>query len=151
MKYNLKITDYPDNIQISFYENKILRSDDNETNTKNDKYIIGDNLQNYWYNSETCQMEIIPKGYRVEINPFDNTECLIQYKSDDDLEKEHIVNVFRSLRRTKQNIYEIARGSIWDLFVTLTIADSEIFCLVLLKDLNTLTICSFSKSSSDLY
>lgn len=126
MIYNLKITDYPDNIQVSFYENKIIRSKNDETDIKNDKYCIGDNLQNYWYNSETCQMEVIPKGYKVEINPFDNTECLIQYKSDDEIEKEHIVNIFRSLRRTKQNIYEIARGSIWDLFITLTIADSDI-------------------------
>ena len=35
-------------------------------------------------------------------------------------------NVLRSIRRTKQNIYEIARGSKWDLFITLTIADSNI-------------------------
>lgn len=125
MKYNLKLTEYPDNIQISYYEYSISRCD-NEENINDIKPDFISNISKYWYNPKTKQIEIIPKGYIVELDPFTNEEYLLQNVSDIDMEKEKIKNTFRSLRKTKQNIYEIARGSVWDLFITLTISDKNI-------------------------
>lgn len=126
IRYNVKVTDYPDNVQVNYYEYKIKRGEEDETTNISDKYIVGNSIQKSWYNSTTGKMEVIPKGYDVRIDEFTGEEYLFQVKSDDELEQERIINVFRSLRRTKQNIYEIARGSVWDLFITLTIADCSV-------------------------
>lgn len=131
MKYNLKITEYPDNIQVSYYDIKIERSDNGNDISiyfANDKHNIGNNLSKYYYNTKTGKMEIIPDGYKIQLDPFTGDEVLYKCsdKSEEELQKEHVRNVFRSMRRTKQNVYEIARGSKWDLFVTITIANKDI-------------------------
>ena len=84
MKYNLKITEYPDNIQVSYYDICINRRDDDfETNNSDDKYHVGDSLSEYWYNSKIGKMEMIPSGYTVQLDPFTGDEvlCLIEKKN----------------------------------------------------------------------
>lgn len=126
MLYNLKLTEYPENYQVSYYSKKIIRGDTDEKDTTDDKLYSWDKIKNHWFNNKTGKMEVIPRGYEVVINPFSNEECLQQILSDEELEKEKIKNTYRNLRRTKQNIYEIVRGSYWDIFVTLTISDTNI-------------------------
>ncbi|MBE5923830.1 MAG: hypothetical protein E7271_05080 [Lachnospiraceae bacterium] len=122
MDYNIKIIEYPDNIQVSLYEKTITRSDDNEEYITNNKPYNFDMLQTHWYDSKDSTYKIIPKKHVCIVNPFTNKEELLEVLPDD---KEYIKNAFRNFRRTKQNIYSIARGSIWDLFITLTIKDSS--------------------------
>lgn len=128
MLYNLKITEYNDTIQVSLYDKNIIRSDSNDKkNIKSNEFNNCSVLQHFWYNSKSCKMEIIPDGFHVEIDPFTSEEVLcFDIKSEEEKSKEYIRNIYRSLRRTKQNVYNIARGSKWDLFITLTIADNSI-------------------------
>lgn len=153
MQYNLKIKDYPDSVQVSVYTTKITRGDDinDEDNTrvnKGCKRNINDYIQDTWYNPETNQNEIIPEGFRVIEHPFFKYEMLYpeeKYIDDDvwiDMDYEKMLpivqkkieaeknikkyaNEMRSVRRTKQTLYEIARGSSWELFVTITIGDDD--------------------------
>lgn len=154
MQYNLKIKDYPDGTQVNFYTSKIMRKEGEENeidakNNKNDKRIIADDIQGTWHNPKTNKDEMIPEGFQVIEHPFDKYLMLypeerfidndvwvdmdyekmlpiVQRKLAEEKNRKDFANDMRSFRRTRQNVYEIARGSTWDLFVTLTIADEDI-------------------------
>ena len=153
MQYNLKIKEFANDISVNFYSTHVRRKEESEKNdkgtNKNRKQHIRDNIQNTWNNPKTGKVEIIPEGFRVNYNPFEKCEYLfpedrfltenVFYGMDFEellpivqkgLQEERMLkdfsNSMRSLRRTKQNVYTIARGSCWDLFVTLTIADNEL-------------------------
>ena len=153
MQYNLKIKEFANDISVNFYSTHVRRKEESEKNdkgtNKNRKQHIRDNIQNTWNNPKTGKVEIIPEGFRVTYNPFEKCEYLFpedRFLTEDvfygmdfeellpivqkGLQEERMLkdfsNSMRSLRRTKQNIYTIARGSCWDLFVTLTIADNEL-------------------------
>lgn len=154
MEYNLKIKSYQDDVQVSYYEKKIRRKDEeqNEDDTKvdkNRKRTAGNDIQATWYNPKTGKDEIIPEGFQVIEHPFEKYLMLypedrfiddniwvdmdykkmlpiVQKKLAEEKSKKNFANDMRSFRRTRQNVYEIARGSSWDLFVTLTIADEDV-------------------------
>lgn len=58
--------------------------------------------------------EICPSNRRVEWNPFEDDFIICQYMHDDDSA------IKRSMRRTKQVVYDIAKSNDWEYFVTLT-------------------------------
>lgn len=153
LQYNLKIKEFANDISVNYYDVHIRRNggmeEDDKRVNKASKQCIGNNISNTWNNPKTGKVEVIPEGFRVTYNPFEECEYLFpedRFLTEDvfygmefeellpivqkGLEEERRVkdfsNVMRSLRRTKQNIYTIARGSRWDLFVTLTIADNEL-------------------------
>ena len=154
MEYNLKIKNYQDDVQVSFYEKKIRRKDceQNEDDTrtnKNRKRSTGNSVQATWNNPKTGKTEIIPEGFQVIEHPFEKYLMLypedrfidenvwvdmeyekmlpiVEKKLAEEKGKKDFANDMRSFRRTRQNVYEIARGSNWELFVTLTIADEDI-------------------------
>lgn len=153
LQYNLKIKEYANDIALNFYERRITRNGDDSNNdkriNKNHKQHTRDNIPDTWYNPKTGKDEIVPEGFLVKYDPFEQCEYLFPedrfltearfYSMDYEdllpivqkaLEEENIKKQFsysmRNLRRTKQNVYAIARGSRWDLFVTLTIANDEL-------------------------
>lgn len=154
MEYNLKIKDYQDDVQVSYYEKKIKRKDgkQNEDDTRtyeNRKRNIRGDIQATWNNPKTGKIEVIPEGFQVIEHPFEKYLMLypedrfidedvwvdmeyekmlpiVEKKLAEEKERKCFANDMRSFRRTRQNVYEIARGSNWELFVTLTIADEYI-------------------------
>lgn len=61
--------------------------------------------------------EICPSNRRVEWCPFEEDFIICSYMHDDDSAKK------RSMRRTKQAVYDIAKSNDWEYFVTLTFND----------------------------
>lgn len=61
--------------------------------------------------------EICPSNRRVEWNPFEDDYIICSYMHNDDSSKK------RSMRRTKQVVYDIAKSNDWEYFVTLTFND----------------------------
>ena len=156
MEYNLRINNYIDDVQVSFYKKPVRRKDvndeiSNENNKRNNKSLVPDNNDNLsatWFNPKTGKNEVIPKGFRVIEKPFSNEKMLFpvdKYLTDDifysmnyeelkpivdcQIEEEERKNKFsnymRTIRRTKQNLYKLARANQWDLFVTFTFADEK--------------------------
>lgn len=152
MEYNVKIADYEGVLNVSFYETKIERKDkgeeENENNTKAVKGSESDTkcyIQATWNNPETGKVEIIPEGFKSELNPFTMTTTLVplpEYAPDDfmdddelreyvakkvneDKEKETARQKYNSLTRAKKTIYELSKANKWELFVTFTVADKE--------------------------
>ena len=151
----MKITNYKNDLQISYYGKRYNRNEDEgsaEENgkriSKRDKHVITDNIPNTWYNPKTSEIEVIPEGFEVIQHPFTNEyllfplpkyiqsdtwysldfeilKKLVQQQMDEENEKRHVANVYRSLRRTKQTIYNLCRANDWILFVTFTIADAD--------------------------
>lgn len=157
MKYNLKITNYVDDVQINYYSNPIFRKEDNNNDDNKDSkqsnksslQTSRDNISDTWYNPKTCKNEIIPYGFQVIDKPFSNEKMLfpidrfldenifismefeemlpfVEKKIKEEEERNHFMNVMRSLRRTKQNLYSIARANEWQLFVTFTFCDEKL-------------------------
>lgn len=95
MRYNVKVTYYNNELQISRYGYKIYRVD--EEMKVND--VDNQTSNNY--------------GKQSFVN---------RKKSDEDSDKD---NKVRSERRSKQSIYEIARANDWDYFATFTMRDNR--------------------------
>ena len=138
LQYNLKIKEYANDISVSYYDVHIRRNggmekDDKRAN-KASKQCIRNNIPNTWNNPKTGKVEVIPEGFRVTYNPFEECEYLfpedrfliedvfygmefeellpiVQKGLEEERRVKDFSNVMRSLRRTKQNIYTIARGS----------------------------------------
>lgn len=156
MEYNLKIDNYIDDVQVSFYRKTIKRKDENDEisskdDKRNNKSVISnnnDNLSHTWYNPKTSQIEVIPRGFEVIDKPFSNEKMLFpleKYLTEDrfysmdfdelkpyvdkQLEEEDRKKKFTyqmgNIRRTKQNLYKLARANEWELFVTFTFADEK--------------------------
>lgn len=153
MVYNAKICDYEGVLNVSFYETKIERKDkegeeENENHTKAVKRPESDTkcyIQATWHNPKTGKVEMIPEGFRPELDPFTMTTTLVpfpeyapdEFMTDEELreyvakeiEKERKKNEARykynHLTRSKKAIYEISKANKWDLFVTFTVADKE--------------------------
>lgn len=156
LEYNLKINNYIDDVQVSFYKKAVRRKDENnevfdENNKQNNKSAISnnnDNLSVTWYNPKTCKDEVIPRGFEVIDKPFSDEKMLFpleKYLTEDrfysmdfdelkpfvdkQIEEEDkrkkYSNQMRTIRRTKQNLYKLARANEWELFVTFTFADEK--------------------------
>lgn len=95
MHYNTKVTFYNNEIQISRYGYKIYKKSDKELIFKDD--------------DETVVMS-------------DKQSFISREKSIKDSDKNNNV---RSVRRSKQSIYEIARANEWDYFVTFTMCNDR--------------------------
>lgn len=155
MEYNLKLVDYANDLQVCVYgknyKRKESRSEDNKSVVDDNKQYTKDFWSNTWHNPKSNKIEIVPYGFKVIDVPFgvgkmlfpidrflDDTSDMWYSLEFEDLKKivdEKIMeeeisksykNAFDSLRRTKQTIYKLARGNVWDLFVTITLADSDI-------------------------
>lgn len=153
MVYNAKIADYEGVLNVSFYDTKIQRKDDgdkleNENNKKAVKRPQSDfkiNQQSTWHNPKTGKVEVIPEGFRPELDPFTMTTTLVpfpeyapyDFMTDEELreyvaekvreekEKESARYKYNHLTRAKKSIYEISKANKWDLFVTFTVADQN--------------------------
>lgn len=154
MVYNVKIADYEGVLNASFYETRIQRKDEaGEEENENDKKAVKrrqsdtkHNIQSTWHNPETGKVEIIPEGFRPELDPFTMTTTLVPlpeymphdvFMTDEEL-REYVAKQveedrkqadarckYSSLTRAKKNIYEISKANKWDLFVTITVADQD--------------------------
>ena len=95
MRYNVKVTYYNNEIQISRYGYKIYRVDE-EMKVKN-------------VDNQTSVVS-------------DKQSAVNRKKPAEDTDKN---NKVRSERRSKQSIYEIARANKWDYFATFTMSDNR--------------------------
>lgn len=76
MEYNVKVSDYEGVLNVSFYESKISRKDEEEN--ENIQKSITPRKSDFknresatWHNPATHKMEIVPKGFGVRVEPFD--------------------------------------------------------------------------------
>jgi len=97
--FNVRVKRYLDTEQIQIFSEP-LKSKDSEC--EDDRKV----------NFETG--EIVPTNRKLIYNPFDD-EMIIGYDIGNDED-----NLARSVRRTKNKIYDIARSNKWEWFFTLT-------------------------------
>lgn len=103
MYYNTKITYYNNEIQISKYDYKIYKTDE--------------------------RMKV--KNVDNKTNNVFTEQCSKSRKKSCEVTDKN--NQVRSLRRSKQSIYEIARANDWNYFCTFTFADNR-YCYDSCKD-----------------
>lgn len=97
MKYNVKFKQYLSTEIVTYYSNPI--EDDSDRDNRKVVPTTG---------------EICPSNRRVEWNPFEDDYIICSYIHDDDS------SLYRSMRRTRQKIYDIAQSNDWEYFFTLT-------------------------------
>lgn len=140
MGYNVKITNYGNEMQIAYYPRGV------HTSVKH--YMTDDEKAEY---EKADKLAFYDKYYKKdcyalsEVNLLDSdfTECsieeeVIKYVENNALyHKQHSrtasadvkdmskFNQARSVRRSKQSIYELARANTWNYFATFTFSDSS--------------------------
>lgn len=101
MQYNVKLTFYGEEIQISRYHYKISKKDKEQMEMIFDEDDFKDNKQH-------------DKAVKSDSKP--------DKQNLNDNDKFYQV---RSQRRSKQSIYELVRANVWDYFATFTIAENR--------------------------
>lgn len=101
MGYNVKVIKYDSEIQINFYQYGVMITDKHFMTDAEKKELKEENVKTDTSDSEQCiRMPAIAFEDRTELNKA------------------------RSLRRSKNSIYEIARANEFDYFATFTFAES---------------------------
>lgn len=136
MKYNVRIKHFPNsnNIQVQYFPYFLYNGDDSSRKRKS-LDILNKSLEDVW-REQYENFEDIPVGTQFvdssgkqfikadsSIFPFITEPQFVMECGDDDkifdvdYHKRYILN---SMKRTKKNIYDIARSNIWTHFATFT-------------------------------
>lgn len=105
--YNIDVANYNDEIQLTLYFNPVSY----DYGKREDNYNDDNEIRKFI--DEFTQQSTKARKQRFEV--------------DNEISKVNVEeNKFRSLRRSKQMLYEYSRANVWQYFITWTIADEKI-------------------------